>query len=333
MGVTWDVDGFVGDRRRQSGAFTRAQANAYGVSDRSLAMRCRTGRIQRVYQGVYVDFSGPVPWETRLWAAWLMYGPDAALAGETALRRYGLDGDWGDVVRLEIPHHRRVRGQAGVVLTRSREFDSRVVAAREPRMVRIEVAVLSVASRRPRLESAAALVLDACRQRRTTPQRLLAELDRQHRLPRRAALGEVLRDATGGIESLLELTYLRKVERAHGLPAAVRQVRVPGGVGTVYRDLEYDEYGLIVELDGRAGHEDARSRWRDMSRDNAALMTAKATLRFGYQLVADPCGAAIQVAHVLQSRGWPGTPTPCTPTCPLASRSARFDLGSAAHAN
>lgn len=314
LGVEREFEEIV---RRQLGAFSRAQANASGLSDRSLAARCRAGHVQRLYRGAYVYFSGPVPWETRLWAAWLAYGPEAALAGETALRQYGIDRVHSDEIRLEIPHRRRVRCETGVVITRTRDFARRVLGSREPPIVRLEVAVLTVASRQARPDDAAALVLDVCRQRRTTPQRLLAELARIPQLPRHSLLVHVLRDATDGVESFLELFYLRKVERAHGLPAARRQVRSPGGDGVIYRDTEYD-YNLIVELDGRAGHDDTRSRWRDMARDNASLMAAKATLRFGYQIVSDPCGAAVQVATVLRAGGWPGLPTACGPGCSIA---------------
>lgn len=323
-GVRWNSE-FAELRRRQLGAFSRAQANAFGVSDRSLTAHCGASRIQRVYRGAYVDFTGPVPWQTRVVAAWLAYGPDAALAGETALRQYGVDGNWDDVIRLEVPHERRLRPEAGVLLSRSRDFTRRVVAAREPPIVRMEVAVLTVAARRPRLDSALALVLDCCRQRRTTPYRLLMELDAMPRLPRRKLLREVLRDASSGVESFLELTYLRKVERAHGLPPARRQVRVAGRSGTIYRDNDY-EYDLVVELDGRVGHEDVGSQWRDMGRDNAALLDGKVTLRFGYQLVADRCSAAAQVAAVLRSHGWSGHPTPCAPACAVS-----VGLGSAVH--
>jgi hypothetical protein len=157
--MDWDTSEFDEVRRRQSGAFTRAQANVAGVSDRSLAARLRAGRIQRLHRGVYVDFSGPVPWETRLWAAWLAYGPDAALAGETALRTYGIAGDWGDVIRLEIPHHRKVRRQLGIVVTRCRDFPAHVAGVREPLIVRLEVAVLTVAGRRARADDAVASCL------------------------------------------------------------------------------------------------------------------------------------------------------------------------------
>jgi hypothetical protein len=194
-----------------------------------------------------------------------------------------------------------------------------LLGSREPAIVRLEVALLTVASRRSRPDDALALLLDACRQRRTTPQRLLDELEHLRQLPRRDLFVRVLHDAKDGVHSFLELTYLRKVERAHGLPAGSRQVRVAADGGAIYRDVEYEDYGLIVELDGRTGHEDAGSRWRDMSRDNAAVMEAKQTLRFGYQLVSDPCTAATQLAAVLRARGWPGSPTPCAPTCPLHS--------------
>jgi len=331
--VVEDMAGqFAALRRRQLGAFSRQQANEHGVSDRTLAARLRAGRIQRVYRGVYVDFTGPIPWETRLWAAWLAYGPEAALGGETALRKHGLEGDWGgDLIRLEIPHRRRVSSQPGISISRRRDLDARLLGSREPPIVRLEVAVLTVASRRPRPDDALALVLDACRQRRTTSQRLLDELGQLQGLPRRELLARVLRDARDGVESFLELTYLRKVERAHCLPVARRQIRVTRDGATIYRDAGYEDYGLIVELDGRTGHADTVSRWRDMTRDNAAVSEAKWTLRFGYQIVGDPCAAAAQVAAVLRLQGWPGSPVRCGPACSVLGPDPA--LGRAANLN
>jgi hypothetical protein len=302
------------------------------MSDRMLAARVRTGRLQRLYRGAYVSFTGPVPWETRIWAAWLAYGPDAALSGETALRYHGLAGDWADEpVHLELPHHRRVRRRPGIAIRRTRDLAQRLLGNREPPIVRLEVALLTVASRRPNADAALSLVLDACRQRRTTPERLLKELDRLRNLPHREHIAQVLRDAAGGVESWLELVYLRKVERAHGLPVATRQAAEVLGGTTIRRDSLYDEYAVIVELDGRAGHADVASQWRDMARDNAAALNDKVTLRFGYQLAADPCAAAVQVATVLTLRGWSDSPIPCGPTCPVGAgeRSEPETTGSA----
>ncbi|WP_165956872.1 type IV toxin-antitoxin system AbiEi family antitoxin domain-containing protein [Kribbella antibiotica] len=316
--------GFAELVHRQLGAFSRRQALLHGVSDRTLATRLRSGRIQRIYRGAYASFSGPVPWETRVWAAWLAYGPDAALGGETALRQYGLTGDWPtEPIHLELPHYRRVRRQPGIVVRRSHDFGNRLLGNREPPIVRLEVALLTVASRRSTTDGALSVLLDACRQHRTTPQRLLSELSRLPNLPRREHIAHVLRDADAGVESWLELVYLRKVERAHRLPAATRQAAETLGGTTIRRDCRYDEFGLIVELDGRAGHADVTSQWRDMARDNAAAINAKVTLRFGYQLAGNPCAAAAQVAAVLTLRGWRGTPTPCSPTCSVSSASRR----------
>jgi hypothetical protein len=334
---------FVALRRRQAGAFSRAQANAHGISDKVLTARRRARQIQRVHHGVYVDFSGPVPWRSRVWAAWLAYGPDAALGGETALRQYGLDGGWDESkVHVEVPHARRVDPQPGLVVRRRQDLPVWLHKSREPPTVRLEVALLTVASRQSRTDQVLAIVLDACRQRRTTPERLLDELDSLCRIPRRKLLRQVLADAADGAHSFLEQTYLRRVERAHGLPPGQRQVRAGGTpialldalevepwpegstdtedgcsapTQVVYRDVEYVPYGVIVELDGRAGHADVGSQWRDMSRDNAAALEGKVTLRFGYQLVTEPCATAAQVGLALRGRGWAGSALCCGSTC------------------
>jgi hypothetical protein len=291
-----------------------------------------------VHYGVYVDFTGPLPWETKLWAAWLACGSEAALTGGTALRYCGLEGDWGDddSIELAVPHTRRLDRRAGMVVSRCRDLDSRLHPTRKPPTVRLEVALLMTASRERGTARQAAILLDACRQRRTTPQRLLAELEPLGQLSGREVIRQILLDAADGVQSFLEQCYLRRVERAHGLPVAQRQVRAlagvepanrstvsstAGSVGSaarvVYRDVEYAPYGVIVELDGQLGHTDAQSRWRDMSRDNAAATSGKVTLRFGYQLVSDPCETATQVVIALHHRGWTGTPRPCSATCPV----------------
>jgi hypothetical protein len=323
---------FVELRRRQLGAFTRAQAIEHGITDQTLKGRCRRRQIQRVYSGVYLDFTGPIPWASRVWAAWLACGPAAALTGATALRWFGFDGDWSDeAIHIAVPHTRRVNSRPGIILSRHRDLPNRVQDNREPPTVRLEVALLLVASAETTTARQAAILLDSCRQRRTTPDRLLAELKSLSHLPRRRVLRSVLTDAAAGAQSFLEQTYLRRVERAHGLPTGERQVRV-GGVSaagretTNYRDVQYTEYGTAVELDGLVGHTDALSRWQDMSRDNSALLNGKRTLRFGYGLVSRPCETAAQVVAALHLGGWTGTPHPCTsPTCPFPPR--RADLG------
>ncbi|GAA2796122.1 type IV toxin-antitoxin system AbiEi family antitoxin domain-containing protein [Kribbella solani] len=305
---------------RQLGAFSRAQATEHGITDKVLSQRRRARQIQQIHRGVYVDFTGPLPFETRVWAAWLAYAPDAALTGETALRQYGVKGEWSDDrIHLAVPHARRVIGRPSVLVTRHRGYSAQLYGSRTPPIMRLEVAALVRASAEPDLSRQAALLLEVCRQRATTPARLLAELDSLIRLPGRQTLRRIVLDAADGAQSFLEQQYLHRVERAHALPIAERQVRFQSATGSrkhvVYRDSEYTPYGLIVELDGRRGHSDTESSWRDMHRDNAATVSGKLTLRFGYQLVDEPCIAATQVAAALNLRGWAGRPRPCSPTC------------------
>ncbi|MFG1912854.1 hypothetical protein [Kribbella sp. NPDC048928] len=309
---------FVELRRQQAGAFSRAQALAHGISDKVLLGRRRARQLQQVHTGVYADFTGPLPWETRMWAAWLACGAGAVLTGTTALRRYGVAVESRDErIHVAVPHSRRVEPKSGVVVTRHRRLSSLVQPSRDPATVRLEVALLVIAAGEADVSRQAAVLFDACRQRRTMPARLLTELESLPELPGRRILRRILSEAAEGVQSFLEQVYLRRVEQAHGLPRARRQVRVEDDGKVSYRDSEYSPYEVIVELDGQLGHADAASRWRDMTRDNAAATSGKVTLRFGYQLVSDPCGAAVQVIAALRFRGWTDTPHPCSPTCPV----------------
>lgn len=306
-------------RAEQGGAFTWAQANACGISSDVLAGRVRIGLFRRLHRGVYAGGAEP-DWTAKVWAAWLAYGPAAALGGETALRWFGLDG-WTDSARIElaVPHSRRLSPMDGVTLTRIRRFDECLFGSREPAILRIEVALLMVASGSARDDRAVSVLLDACRQRRTTAQRLSAQLDQMRRLPRRQVLHAALMDACTGVQSFLEQTYLTRVERAHGLPQGTRQARGQVGGAVAYRDVQYDPFDLRVELDGRAGHADDPSAWRDMCRDNESALTAGLTLRFGYQIVSDPCAAAEQVGRGLRKLGWNGMPSPCGSACTVTT--------------
>jgi hypothetical protein len=142
------------------------------------------------------------------------------------------------------------------------------------------------------------------------------------RLRRREGLLAALSDVGDGAHSLLELRYV-KIERAHGLPRATRQAQASLRGRTVYRDNLYDEYLVVVELDGRAAHPDG-TRWRDMRRDNAGAAEGLLTLRYGYADATErPCEVAAEVARVLQAHGWPGQPRRCRPGCPIGKNPGR----------
>ena len=118
----------------------------------------------------------------------------------------------------------------------------------------------------------------------------------------------LLTDVADGVESPLELRYLREVERPHGLPRGKRQHRARGTA----RDVYYSEFATVVELDGRIGHEGA-GVLRDMRRDNRSALFGEATLRYGWADVTErPCLVAAEVAAVLSRRGWTDVPRLCS---------------------
>lgn len=316
--------------RQQGGVLARGQVLASGFSDEWLTHRVSSRRWQRVHTGVYATFTGPLPMLARCWAALLFCGEGSALAGSTAiavLLDKSPDGP-SDLVVVAVDHERRVSPPDGVVVWRVSNLEAHVHPARRPRVLRLETAVLLTASRRRHADHAIGVIADACQSRRTTPKRLYESL---LRLPAnirfRATLRDILEDVATGAYSYLEVQYVRRVERPHGLPTGSRQRVVRRGRHVWLRDVEYILYRVIVELDGRLGHEDYVSRCNDMDRDNAAAQEQKRTSRIGYrQTISTSCTTAMLVGNLLKAGGWLGELRPCGPDCPIAQG---FDEASA----
>jgi len=301
--------------RAQTGVVSRAQLLACGAGGVQVRSWLRHRLLVRIHPGVYVDHTGrPTP-DQLAWAAVLWASP-AALFGPSALLAAGLGrgGTVGAPVTVLVAAERKLTPPPGVRLRRTRCLDDSVEWHRRPPRQRLEEAALDVASSARDEHAAIAVLADAVSSRRTTPARLREALGRRTRLPRRAFLCAVLDDVASGACSVLERAYLRRVERAHGLPTGDRQVR-SSARGTVYRDVEYRAFGVVVELDGRLDHEHAGDRERDLTRDVVAAAQGLLTLRLWWgQVVGDECRTADAIAEVLRARGWTGTPRRC-PRC------------------
>jgi very-short-patch-repair endonuclease len=114
-----------------------------------------------------------------------------------------------------------------------------------------------------------------------------------------------------GAESVLEVSYVRRVELPHGLPRATVQARD----GILRRDFEYEQWQLVVELDGRLGHE-GEFVALDRRRDRQAAGAGKVTMRAGWvDVEGDPCGLAVDVHAALRARGCRGPVRACGPGC------------------
>ena len=313
---------------RQGGAFSRAQAIERRLSVDVVRANLAARRWQRVHPGVYVVFTGPVPLLTRHWAALLWAGQGAALCDASALLHHGFSGlDDDGQVHVAVNHDRRVERRPGVVLHRRVRLETFLHPAREPSVVRLEDALLHRASRLNSPSIGLALLSDACRQRLTTPAKLRDALVELPKLRMRKLWWGVLADVAAGAQSYLEVRYLRDVERPHGLPPPRRQAGAMSLGQRIWRDGVYDDWDVVLELDGRLGHDGSADLARDRHRDAVVASKGGLTLRFGYVEVLDrPCQTAGLVAGVLQSRGWQGAPTLCGSGCTMPLRSTARGL-------
>jgi hypothetical protein len=109
----------------------------------------------------------------------------------------------------------------------------------------------------------------------------------------------------------MEIRYVRDVERAHGLPTGVRQFS-PRRDGYQLHDIGYAEQRVLVELDGRLGHEGSDARVRDGIRDRRGATSGWLTMRTFWRDVAGyPCDLAIDTGDPRQPRlVESGTPVP-----------------------
>lgn len=298
----------------QSRVVSRAQLLAAGRSAGALRRRLRSRHWQTVHPGVYVTHTGPIGYDERIMAALLYAGPEAAWSHYTAAEQFGLiKPDDRRPVYLTIPWTRRVRARPNLVITRDAHWHDRLAAVVPPRSRPAE-AVLEIVGISESLDTAAAVVAEACQSGRVAPDQILTALAGRPQLRHRAALGPILTDVAQGTHSLLELRYLRDVERAHGLPRGQRQRSVDGE----YTDVAYvPPYELVVELDGRF-HFAPRQRWRDLARDNRAALRSETTLRYGWlDITCSPCAVAVQVLQVMRRKVPQLTARPCGSSCPV----------------
>lgn len=277
------------------------QAVGCGLSRHALARLVKQNQWQRLGYGVYFTAPGEVPWAASAWGGVLVGGEHARLGPQASAFLHNL--------RSQKPHpidvltSRQVREKGPWIFRRERPGARSPRTRGAPPRLTVEDTVIDLSGLAGGSETVR-LVMKAVQDRVTTPDRLARCLDGRVRHPHRQLLENLLQESADGVNSALELSYKHDVERAHGLPRARRQM---SRLGLPYHsDVGYEDYQLLVELDGRDGHL-GEGRFRDMWRDNRNALQAWLTLRYGWFDVTDhPCLVAGQVAAVLIKRGWPG---------------------------
>ena len=300
---------------KQAGLLTRRQCLAAGMPEDMVRWRVSSRRWVRVHDGVFLTEPGRSDWLVRGMAAllWSQSGgleADAAFCGHSAAFLWGLERDPPPGVELVVPERRRVVAMPGIVVRRSMRWENLIHETAYPWRTTLPATVLDLAAKGSEAD-ALGNVANAVQKQLVTPTQLRQELVARGGHKHRKVLRPALVEIDDGGQSGAEILYIRDVERAHRLPWATRQSPSDRGRRR-YHDNDYEEYGFLVEVDGRLGHEGWSDRVRDGQRDRRLLGADRVTTRvFWVDVAVRPCVTAGEIGAILRTRGWTGQARPC----------------------
>ena len=238
----------------------------------------QSGRWQRPAKGVVVRHSGSLSFTESVTCELLAQHPSAALAGLTAATLDGLRGFETRSTFIVIPHITRARPRPQVVVLRSRQLSANDIhPVRAPRRTRLPRSIVDAASWASTDLRCQAIIASAVQQGLVTPSALDAVAAQRVKAPRHALIAETIQDVGGGSLSEYEVLFIRMC-RKHGLPTPTRQRRRKDASGRWrYLDVDFDDYRLVVEIDGQQ-HMEALPWWEDMMRNNEVVVDEQKTL-------------------------------------------------------
>lgn len=288
----------------QAGVLSRLQLYAAGVTRAELRANVRAGRWQRIGQQSVAVFTGEVPRAAQEWAAVFEAGPRAFLDGASSLIAGGLSKYETDRIRVSVPRGARVRRARGLDIRQTRRWaaDDLAPGTGVPRS-RNEVAGVRGALWARSDKQAALLMTMAVQQGLVTAEQLGVELLRIKRDRRRVLLTQLVTDLLGGVRSLGELDVAHECRR-RGLPEPTRQVLRRGRNGKYFLDVCWEDWKLVVEVDG-IHHSWAQNIVSDALRHNDVALQGDTVLRLpllGLRLAPD--GFFAQIEQALAAAGW-----------------------------
>jgi hypothetical protein len=153
----------------QRGVVARQQALADGMTRHAVTARLESRRWQKLHDGVYYTYTGPVPREARLWAAVLRVGHGAVLSHETAAELWGFADRRSPVIHVSVPRQAGTLTVPEVRLHYSARLpDARCPSAPVP-VTRREDTVLDLVNSAASDAEAVAWLAAACQRGTATP--------------------------------------------------------------------------------------------------------------------------------------------------------------------
>lgn len=290
----------------QAGVVTRRQLYRTGWTRWMVEAEVRAGRwhcLGRQSLFVLDAATSPDPEMARRWWAVLEVGGQAALDGVSALQHAGLRGYEQPDIQVSVRKsgcYARPKGVRVYETRRRRPED--LVGGGLPRVRPAVAAVRGALWARTNRQAALVLIMTV-QQRIATAAEIAVELETVRRHPRRRFLRAVLADIADGVQSMGELDFARLC-RSAGLPEPDRQVVRRGPRGRVYLDAYWDEFDVVVEIEG-VHHEWESNQVGDTLRQNDLTLTSAAVLRIPVVGLRDRPGPYLdQLSTLLRRRGW-----------------------------
>lgn len=290
--------------RSQHGVFTRSQALAAGVGDRTIDSRAAKGVYERVHPEVFGFPGATETWHRSVVAATLSVASLAAASHRTAAYLWGMTSTRPEMIEIVCRRHRRVHRGTFVVHESKDLLES-------------DIAILDGLT----LTSAARTVVDlgavaslgiVARCLDTGLRTELFTLEQVERLarrvarPGRAGVGTIKplveeRIAWSGVtESALEDVFRAVVTRT-GLPMPEPQLALHDQNGDFVGrfDFAYPTQRALIELDSERWHMDPGSFQRDRQKQNGAHALGWTVYRFTWrQLMQEPASVIRTLAYI-----------------------------------
>ncbi|GAB3992571.1 hypothetical protein GCM10028771_15650 [Nocardioides marmoraquaticus] len=255
----------------------RADLYALGITRGEVRAQLRAARWQAIGSQSVALHNGPVTRKGWLWAAVVQGGPRAHLDGAAALEAAGLQRYTAERIRVSVPRGARIRRTRLFDVRQTRRWDPGALAPTgiprtRPAVAAVRAALWAASDRQAALLLTMTVQQGLARAEDVATAALAVRRDR-----RRTLVHGVLLDLLGGVRSLPELDFAR-LARRHGLPTPSRQLVRRGPHGRVYLDVVWDDWGVVVEIDG-IQHGWAESAVPDALRHNEVALGGETVLR------------------------------------------------------
>ena len=287
----------------QGGVLSRPQLYALGITRYEIRGQVRADRWQLVGDQSVCLHNSVISDVGHQWAAVFQGGPRACLDGASALVAGGLERYSVAQHRVSVPRGARVRRSGLYDIRQTRRWAASDLAATGIPRTRPDVAGVRAALWAASDRQAVYLLTLVVQQGLATAELLGVQALRIRRDRRRRLVHDTILDLLDGARSLGELDVVRALRR-RGLPPPTRQVLRKDKANRYYLDLYWDDFGLVVEIDG-IHHTWATNVVGDALRQNSLVIASDRVLRLpllGLRL--EPDAFFDQIEEALVVGGW-----------------------------